>query len=495
MRRHRPALVLFLGLFIVPVVMPWRGGESSLVEGRVTDAKGPVAGARVRWQGDASFVESDSDGRFRLRGRPGASRHVTVSKAGYRIAAVIPRTGLAEICMQPLPSGDNEEYAWLSPHADVRQSGSCGNCHAEIHREWAQSAHARSARNPKLLQLITDPDGKSPPGWDLSREHPLGVGVCAACHAPTLDSDDLHRARGVAADGVHCDYCHKIADAPTDKLGVRFGRDGLVLLRPRENEQLSYGPLEDAVRTGESFGYLPVYKESRICASCHEGTIFGVNVYGTYTEWLESPAKAQGVQCQACHMASTGKLTNIAPGKGGIERGPATLASHNFPGSQAELLRRCLSAEVQRRKTQGGLRVDVTVRADQVGHRVPTGFIDRHLLLIVQAFDAAGKTLPLSAGPRLGPAAGNQAGQPGFLYGRLRTGEAGDDPLPFWIPGADLRDTRLHAGKPDEQSFVFPGGAAHIEVRLLYRRFWHQVASARGWADNDVLVLKKTLTP
>ena len=115
-----------------------------------------------------------------------------------------------------------------------------------------------------------------------------------------------------------------------------------------------YGPLEDAVRPGESFGQLPLYRESRYCASCHEGIVFGVHVYGTYSEWLESPARAQGVQCQGCHMAPTGRMTNIAPGHGGIARDPATLASHGFPGNQADMLRRCLAADVKvRPKTAG----------------------------------------------------------------------------------------------------------------------------------------------
>src|SRR5436305_1484524 len=82
----------------------------------------------------------------------------------------------------------------------------------------------------------------------------------ATWHAPTLDSPtldyDVRHAKGVAKSGVHCDYCHKIADAPTDKLGTRFGRDGLMLLRPADGDSLTIGPLDDAVRPGESFANL-----------------------------------------------------------------------------------------------------------------------------------------------------------------------------------------------------------------------------------------------
>ena len=495
-RRHPAALLCFLGLFLAPAALSWRGSGVP-VEGRVLDGERPVPGARVRWQGDARCVVSGSDGAFRLPAR--RTGQVTAWKPGYRIGAASPDRRPIELRLERPPAEDNPDYTWLSPHLDARSSTACGNCHAEIYREWNGSAHAGAVRNPRFVQLFSDPDGKSPPGWDLSREHPLGLGVCASCHAPTLDApgraDDYRQAKGVAADGIHCDYCHKIVDAPVDKLGVRFGRDGLALLRPKNGDQLFFGPLEDAVRPGESFGHLPLYKESRICASCHEGIVFGVHVYGTYSEWLESPAGKQGVHCQSCHLAPTGRLTNIATGHGGIERDPRALGSHRFAGSQADMLRRCLELEASCKLQVDKLQVDVTVRADHVGHRVPTGFIDRHLLLVVQAFDASRKSLRLLDGPRLPPAAGDFGGQAGVLYGTLRPEQKTGDPLPFWIPGAELVDTRLHPGRPDHRTFTFPADTDRVEVRLWYRRFWHTVAKARGWSDNDTVVQELSIRP
>jgi hypothetical protein len=496
-RRQRPAVLLFLGMVALPALFAFRQTNPAAppVVGRVTDAHGPIAGAQVRWQGGAVGGTSDRDGRFRLF-EPGArARRVTASKPGYRIGwADVERTPVV-LRLERLPAVDNQDYAWISAHPDSKQPANCGNCHDAIHREWAGSAHARSARNPRLLQLLADPDGKSPPGWDLSREHPLGVGVCATCHTPTMDTDDdVRHTSGVAAQGVHCDYCHKIADAPTDKLGVRFGRDGLVLLRP-QSDQLSFGPLPDAVRSGESFAYAPLYKESRVCASCHEGTVFGVHVYGTYSEWLRSPAQAQGIQCQGCHMTPSGHMTNIAPGKGGVERDPVTLASHGFPGGEAKLLRRCVKLDARTEAKASGTHVAVTLHAEHVGHRVPTGFIDRHLLLVVQAFDRTGAALPLLDGPRLPPAAGKWVGAAGYLYAKLLQDDHGKGPLPFWLPGLTMTDTRLSPGIADRRTFLFSPLVARIEVRLWYRRFWQEVADARGWADNDVLLVEQTITP
>jgi hypothetical protein len=190
-------------------------------------------------------------------------------------------------------------------------------------------------------------------------------------------------------------------------------------------------------------------------------------------------------------MTPTGRLTNIAPGKGGIARDPATLASHSFPGNQADMLRRCLDADVKVQTEYGRLRLDVTVRAERVGHRVPTGYIDRHLLLVARALDRNNAALPLSEGPTLPKAAGDLAGQAGWIYARLLVGETGNSPLPFWIPGSEVRDTRLSPGKADRRSFLFSGPVARVEVQLRYRPFWQAVAAARGWTDNDVLVLER----
>src|SRR5438445_633913 len=191
------------------------------IHGRVFDRHGPVASASVRLQGTRQVVFSDAAGRFQVPARD-ANVPVVAWKAGYRITAASARTPLVNLLLVPLPDRDNEDYVWVDPHPDRSQAHNCGNCHAEIHDEWRRSSHARSADNPRFLSLYAGPAES----WNLRKEHPLGAGVCATCHAPTFaDSTldyDLTKVTGVAARGVHCDYCHKIADAPNDKLGTRF---------------------------------------------------------------------------------------------------------------------------------------------------------------------------------------------------------------------------------------------------------------------------------
>jgi hypothetical protein len=473
------ALLLVLLVFggVIGLVLPPPGNA-------VSDAHGPVRGAVVRYQGQCPAVLTDARGHFKLPSVPGKGGRITAWKAGYRIAAAPADREPVRLHLIPLPTQDNDDYVWLDPTPDAAKPLNCGNCHAEIHREWSQSSHARAGTNPRMLSVYEA----------LLADRPDDAGVCARCHAPTLrDSTgayDLRELKGVDRHGVHCDYCHKIVDAPTDKLGLRFGSDGYHLLRPHGSDQLFFGPLDDAFREGESFGYSSLYKESRYCASCHEGVIYGTHVYSTYSEWLASPARLQGKQCQSCHMAPTGKLTNIAPARGGIERNPITLASHALPGGTREMLHRCLSLNVR----LDGLRVVAETRADNVGHRVPTGWIDRHLVLVVEAFDAAGQRVALIEGPRLPLGAGVKlAGAPGWIFGKQFNATPDAPPLAFWKSFDDPKDTRLFPGTVDRRSFTFAVAPVRVQVRLVYRRFWQAWIDKYGWADQEVVIAERTL--
>jgi hypothetical protein len=217
--------------------------------------------------------------------------------------------------------------------------------------------------------------------------------------------------------------------------------------------------------------------------------VFGVHVYSTYSEWLASPARAAGKQCQDCHMTPTGRMTSIAPGAGGIDRDPSTLASHDFlPGGKEAMLRRALNLAIETGKLSDGWRVEVQVVAGDVGHRVPTGFIDRHVLLFVEARDAHGREVSPRRGPVLPSASGSLAGRPGRLFAKLLTNVEGEGPIPFWQPAAEPADTRLVPGKPALSEFVLPLEARRVSVRLIYRPFWESVAREKDWPADEIIV-------
>jgi hypothetical protein len=500
-------LVLLTVLAGVWLILPNRSSfEPPFLSGEVADAHGPIRGACVRYQTDLEGVTTDASGRFRLTRRLDGSARLVASKEGYFITGLPVFPAPLSFRLARLPAVDHEDYEWVDPVPDSTKTQNCGNCHAEIYREWSASGHANSVTNRRFQNLLDGSDwhGRPAVSWNLFADNPNGAGVCTACHAPTLTSfndpayTDLRQARGIAARGVHCDYCHKVADVnrvpndPDEGIGRTHGRFGLKLLRPKEG-QLFFGPLDDVDRGEDAFS--PLYRDSRYCASCHEGTVLGVHVYSTYSEWLASPARQQGKQCQTCHMTPTGEMTNIAPGHGGLERDPSTLANHRFfDGSQLAMLRRCLKVSVNLNRVQTGVHVEVTVRASDVGHRVPTGFVDRNLVLVVEPRGRDGRTLSLREGPALPPAAGQGlAGLPGKIYAKLLQDLNGLTPAPFWLAQNEPIDTRLLPGQEDVAGFTFPEGVDRVRVRLLYRRFWPEVARAKRWPPSEETVIDRTV--
>jgi hypothetical protein len=484
-----------LARFALAVVFAVVAVKLTGVPGQVRDDHGPVAGVCVRFKGTNHRATTDADGRFDLNG---SGTRVTASKPGFFINGVPVADGLITLRLRPLPTTDNSDYVWVNPNPSKDRPQNCGNCHGEIFREWAGSAHGGAGRNRRFVNLYdgTDWQGRPNAGWNLLKEHPDGASVCAACHAPTVPFDhggfeDFRKLDGVHARGVHCDYCHKISEVSTDKLGLEHGRFAHKLLRPAKG-QLFFGPLDDVDRDEDS--HAPFYSESRYCASCHEGTVFGVKVYTTYSEWLESPARKQGKHCQSCHMTPTGKMDNIAPGNGGIKREPATLASHAMSGGDKTMLERCLRLTVKLRHKKDELVADVATLATDVGHRVPTGFIDRNLLLVIEALSAKGERLSPNKGPTLPDCAGRLAKLPGKFFAKQIEDPVGQKPIPFWRPSRDFADSRLRPDQPDNTEWHFADQAANkVRVRLIYRRFFEAVAQTKGWPDNEIVVVDETL--
>lgn len=197
-------------------------------------------------------------------------------------------------------------------------------------------------------------------------------------------------------------------------------------------------------------------------------------------------------------MKPTGHMTNMAPGHGGIDRDPSTLANHRFfDGSQAAMLRRAVKASGAFEHRPDSIRARVKVWSEGVGHRLPTGFVDRNLVLVLEGQSSNGQFLSPQSGPRLPDLSGDKlAGQPGRLYARVLRDFDGRSPVPFWLATPDPPpDMRLVPGQIDEMSFDYPVTLKHLRLRVLYRRFWPDVARSKNWPDDEVVVLEQTFSP
>jgi hypothetical protein len=143
------------------------------------------------------------------------------------------------------------------------------------------------------------------------------------------------------------------------------------------------------------------------------------------------------------------------------------------------------------------LEVEVSITNDRAGHHVPTDAPTRSMILVVEALDAAGNPLPLSDGPVNPDYAGDYAGVPGKTFAKvLRDEWTGEAPTAaFWREVSLAEDTRIAAMATDTTHYAFdaPAGAVTVNVRLLFRRTFYELARQKGWDDPDFLMEENIL--
>lgn len=548
MNIHRNIFVFWL-CFLLIACQPL----PEILSGRVVAANGAsIPGAVVRVKATRIETVSGSNGEFTLTGIPTAQPvFVTAWKPGYYIGGVenvMPGASDLEIVLTAHHAVDNPDYAWISALAETGEEGNCQNCHAARDAglslpfdEWSQDAHALSAHNLRFLTMYTGSDvngnqspttryaysrdyGRFPLRPDLSQPYygpgykldfPDTAGNCAACHTPAAALDDAYgvdptSVTGAEAEGVSCDFCHKVWDVKLNpSTGLPFPNMPGVLSfefrRPPQGHQFFAGPLDD-VAPGEDT-YSPLQRQSQFCASCHYGVFWDTTIYNSFGEWLESPYNAvDGKTCQDCHMPSSGADYFALPEKGGTERDPATIFSHLMPGaSSPDLLQAAVSMNVSAARTGDTITVNVTILNDQTGHHIPTDSPLRQMILLVTASDGQGQALTLQSGPLVpdyggvgSPQDGHYAGLPGKIYAKILM-ELWTEITPsgaYWNPTRLVSDNRIPAFESDTSTYIFQASEiseVSVTVTLLFRRAFIELMEQKGWDVPDIIMEQETL--
>jgi hypothetical protein len=313
---------------------------------------------------------------------------------------------------------------------------------------------------------------------------------------------------GVAADGIACDFCHKIGEVYLDPetqlpYSARPGISSMRLYRPEEDQQLFFGTFDDVLRR---VSYLPLEEESAFCAPCHYGQFGGVagshnvaggvEVYNSYGEWLNSPWSdpESGATCQECHMPPVENKYFVFPEMGGYERDYKPVTNHLMPGvNDLELMQNAVSMQADAEVVDGALIVEITITNDQTGHHVPTGVPYRHMILLVTVEDSEGNIQPLKSGAVLPEWMGDYSGWPGTYFAKILKDEwSGEYPTAaYWRDISLVEDTRIAAFETAKSQFVFEAeneGPYKVDVQLLYRRAYQLLMEQKGWTDPDILM-------
>jgi hypothetical protein len=307
--------------------------------GVVTDGVSPVEGASVMQGGGAVQMVTGADGKFTLAMTDGPGiPFAAAAKVGYRTGGLeiyeLP-TGPVEIVMRFAALPDNEGYTYGEPGigdpAHDNNTGICGHCHTTYVREWRESPHSETAKEPLLQDLYAGASGHAdapscqaaggvwrtglvPGTTDTAARCYLGAGVlpelnpacaggalacddpaldaahrptafgrCADCHAPGINGKaggrSLLEATGIAYDaGNHCDFCHHVKDVDLSKPPGVGG--ALILQRPSEKLtdlpgetqllQVLFGADPDVPNGFMGGSWQPKFTSSELCGGCHE---------------------------------------------------------------------------------------------------------------------------------------------------------------------------------------------------------------------------------
>ncbi len=520
------------------------------ISGLVVDEHGPVPSAVVRVQTTQNSAITDEEGRFTLSGlQPGETIFVTAWDSGYYIVGVEAAPGNeVEIHLEAHTAEDNSEYEWLpsTHHPGQGENQGCSECHSAVGTdltitlpvdEWLLDAHSQSATNPRFLTMYLGQDvagEQSPPTrYGTSRDYgtfplrpdpdqpyygpgykldfPETAGNCAACHTPAASINnpygvDPTTVSGVPAEGVPCDFCHKIWDVSLDDDGIPYPNMPGVLSfdfrRPPEDHQFFAGPLDDVAPGEDTFS--PLQAQSQICAPCHFGVFWDTLIYNSFGEWLESAYgnPETGQTCQDCHMPPLGYSQFARTDQGGLQRASETIFSHNMTVSE-ELLQNAVTMTVATELTDDLLTVSVTITNDQTGHHVPTDSPLRQVILLVDVTDSEGNPLPQVDGPTVplwGGVLNDEfgtdryvAGRPGTAYAKILQ-EMWTEISPtgaYWNPTRVISDNRIPALGSDTTIYAFDlpeNGEIIVNAKLLFRRAFIELMDQKGWDVPDILM-------
>jgi hypothetical protein len=302
-------------------------------------------------------------------------------------ACPLPRVlVLAAALVPPILFGACSETPPAPPPAklsqeQLRKPQECAGCHPEQFKEWSGSMHAYAAEDPVFIAL----------NKRMQRETNGAMGdFCVRCHAPVAVADGLTKDGLNVQEldsghrGVTCYFCHSVesTNGPLHNNPIQLAKDGVMRAAisapmPVAQHDSAYSPFLDG-RNDSSV--VP-------CGSCHDIVLpNGMPLERTFSEWKKSHFAGAGMKtgCAACHMPGRpGVSANVpnAPMRTIHDHKMAAvdLALTPFPEMAAQraavqdILDRSLKAKLCVSPDAGGVKAEVTLRNEVVGHDWPSG--------------------------------------------------------------------------------------------------------------------------
>ena len=223
----------------------------------------------------------------------------------------------------------------------------CAHCHQDVHRQWRESAHANSFREPFYLRNVETLIKSK--GIESSRH-------CEGCHNPiALFSGALTTGskmpRPFDQDGVTCMVCHSISRIQnTSGTGSYVMGIPAVMLKPDGTPirgRVSYSEILNRPDLHSRAVMRDFYRTPEFCAACHKAAVpkalnnyRWLRAFTVYDEWQESSWSTQSLApfyrkerpsvCQDCHMPPVTASSDYGAKQGMV-------ASHRWLGANTAI--------------------------------------------------------------------------------------------------------------------------------------------------------------
>jgi nitrate/TMAO reductase-like tetraheme cytochrome c subunit len=250
----------------------------------------------------------------------------------------------------PIEKTAEQMHAELLDAETFPSASKCMACHEEIYKEWASSNHAYASISPMFHKFEQT----------INQIAPTINTFCVRCHAAvgtTMGEPremPLWERSQVSREGVTCITCHRVNEAYSKVNGSRnilpgkifepvygpIGGEGVAeVVQNKDGWKVATNENErgNQIHTeGKKFVQL---SESEFCVSCHQVAVnLGIKLEVVWDQYRGSPALAEGITCQDCHM---GKEPGVPSG---YNTGPIAVVNgqpvnenrvhhdHSFPG-------------------------------------------------------------------------------------------------------------------------------------------------------------------
>jgi len=349
-------------------------------------------------------------------------------------------------------------FLWITPIVQADEefqiSYSCMDCHPDRYGEWSRSTHALAVSDP-VFEAAYMRALKSDPKYGE---------YCLGCHSPiTKATKDFNLTKSISIEGVSCSFCHSVT-------GVEKNNYVFNASSPMQ------GPYSDSNTDAHNSEYSPLLTKSEFCAGCHEFSINGVPVYETYSEWKEGPYAAEGKQCQDCHMeAKRGEAAKNGPIREKVYQ-------HFWYGGHSGLfLEKAFDLKEDSLQETGNMvKVTLNITNRNVGHKIPSGFPARKVVLEFTASDEKGQEIYRDQ----------------RVYAKTLVDQYGDEVSDFWKAASIAKDNRIKPRESRVEVFEFkmPDGSGKVETKAILRYQLEAEIVTRSLESMNVEIAKTSKT-